>query len=158
MATLGQMRITLVDYLRNLVSFTINTAEVDVVNWAAENTSQADLRDAIADIVSGDIKSYEATANRTDNDIKRASDNTALKYNAWRVILIDNVTGAIETFRIATADQSLGVNTYNEQTGQWVSILPLDTGVGATFKTQMELTARSRAGNAVTVDQVVLVE
>lgn len=158
MATLGQMRITLVDYLRNLVSFTINTSEVDVVNWAAENTSQADLRDAIADIVSGDIKSYEATANRTDNDIKRASDNTALKYNAWRVILIDNVTGAIETFRIATAKQSLGVNTYNEQTGQWVSVLPLDTGVGLAFKTQMELTARSRAGNAVTVDQVVLVE
>lgn len=126
-------------------SIGVHTADLDNTNIVAQLAAFADFRDAIADVVVGNMGAWEVVAADGGAGKDPADSPLAQRENKWLVSFTDNVTGNPGGFTIPCADLTkLGTDGENMAAGVERTAL-----IAAA-----EAYVKSVTGNAVTVSSI----
>lgn len=139
---------TYTDYGGEKSAVRIRGVELTSANYDAQIAASVALQDTIAALVIG-LKGQVQYSNLFEISGAKATDPYAQRESKWLVRYHDNVTGDKQTLEIPTAKLAL--------LGQDTEFLDLSGTEAANFKTAFEGFAKSKNGNAVTIDQILFV-
>lgn len=147
--------INLIDKAESIspVSFYISTAD-----FAAHNTDQStgNVRDLASAIYALSLcEDFSETLTNTNNSIAPTAptDDQAYKSSKLIVFFTDNVTGDKYTMTMPGRDPA-AYNTYPLSKDVILTVAAGGTAAIETFITEFQTTAKSKAGNAVTVSKI----
>lgn len=143
----GKLVLSYVDYSKEDSAMGVHTATLTAGNFTAQMTLQDALRTAVEAVVIGNL--YKAEYVAVVENIPKVYPSTKLAQveNKWLVSAVDNVTGFAVSFTIPCADL-----TYVDNNTDLMDLVT--AGPGANLKAAIEDVVLSRAGNAVTVNEI----
>lgn len=145
MAT-SKLSLSYKDHDRELGNVGFRFTELSAANFDAQNTLMDSLITAVGNVQVGVLEVETRIATRTDNNALPPADPYAQRETKWLVRARDSAGDAVQ-FEIPCADLSLLIlNTSN---------MDLTGGAGAALVTALEAGVLSKAGLAVTVDEVI---
>lgn len=151
---MGRFTIVLKDNDNDKQQFSLWTADMNVGNIAAQLAAHTALSDAIAAVCLGVRSRIDAVAVVTDNEpIAAPNAPGAQTHIQWLVRYVDDVNSREFTLRMGTADlndqllRQANSTVWDPTAAEWV-----------TFVAAFEAVVLSEDGNAVTVQQVELLE
>lgn len=146
----SQFSYTFRDYANESSTVGLHVDEVTAANFDAQVAAQASLLSALEGVSLGNEIKNQMTANVTKSQPSPASDPNAQRELKWMVRAFDAVTYDLVTIEIPCADLSL-LDPNN------LDRMVIDSGAGATLVSEIEANVLSKNGNALTVNEIVLV-
>jgi hypothetical protein len=150
MSTLnGQIKLKYQDYDGEVSTVTLPVAALTAVNFDAQETARTALLTALADVLVGNLISWEHF-NLVVDSVTSPSDKTAQRELAWRFPILDTVSLKTYSLQVPCPDMTL-LNTAAK--GE----LLMTSGAGATFAGALLAYGLTKDGNAMVADAGKLV-
>lgn len=138
------------DYANESSSVGLHIAEVDAANFDTQVAAKATLLSALDGVSLGNFIKSQLTVDIDKAQPAPASDPNAQRELKWLVRAFDSVDYDPVSIEIPCADLSL-LDPVNQDR------MVIASGAGATLVSALEAHALSKAGNAITVNEIVLV-
>lgn len=138
------------DYANEQTGVGVHIAEVDSAGFDAAVASKASLLSAVEGVSLGQYYKGQMVVDIDKAQPQPASNPASQRELKWLVRAFDTVTYDPVSIEIPCADTSL-LDPNN------LDRMVIDSGAGATLVTELEAVALSKAGNAIEVNEIVLV-